>query len=102
MRIEARAGVLTALERRIQSPVEWAQAILRLCIGDVLTQGELYNKAQRQLRGLLGQPGFLTTYVEQAGKEKAGTGKAELIKTLTGQLEKVGIGAEEGLRILAA
>lgn len=101
-RIEGRAGILASLENRIANPVERAQAILRLCTGGVLTQGELANKARRQLLATLAKPGFFASYLTQATKDKQGVDKAQVMSDLAAQLGRAGIDPQEGLRVLAA
>ena len=103
VRIEMRAGILDAIGKRMTSPAERAQAILKLFASATFTQGDLETKARRKLLAALGKPGFFSGYVEQLEKERQGSlDRREVFKDLVGQLERIGIAPDEGMRAVAA
>lgn len=99
--VEARSKILTSIEK-IANPVERTVAALRLCVEGMVTEGRLSTKARAIVVSSLGQPGFLTGYVDHvsrgAQKTTAEAAMGELLQTL----EKAGITAETGLRSIAA
>ena len=73
------------------------------CAANVFTQGELSTKAKRCLLAALGKPGFFQGYVSVAGRDKSGAvNKTQIMAELVGQLERIGIPPEEGVRAIAA
>jgi hypothetical protein len=60
-------------------------------------------KARRALIALLSKPGFLANYMEHMKVEKkAAVHRDTVLAELTGQLQGIGIAAEDALRTLAA
>jgi hypothetical protein len=101
--IEKRASFLAAMEIRVTSPVEKAQAILKMWAANVFTEGELAAKARRQLLAALGTPEFLNIYLAQRQQTtQAQVDRTEAVKELLTELERVGIPPEDGLRAIAA
>lgn len=101
--IEERAKLLASIETKTPNPVERARSILKLCVANVFTQGELLAKARRMLAAALGKPGFLESYVGQVRAETGGGfNRQTAVAELAGQLTGAGFAPEELRRILAA
>jgi hypothetical protein len=101
--IEDRAKLLASIEAKTPNNVERARAILKLCVANVFTRGELQAKAQRMLAAALAKPGFLAGYIGQVQSEAGADFNGEkAVAELTGQLTSAGIAPEELRRILAA
>jgi len=101
--LESRAQFLTMLENRVTHPVERAQALLKMFVSGIFTDGELSNKAKRLLLQALAKPGFLASYLAGVAQEKnAAIDQEEALSELMSKLEQIGIPPDEGLRVLAA
>lgn len=101
--IEDRAKLLATIEAKSPNNVERARAILKLCVAQIFTQGELNTKARRILLTSLAKPGFLASYVSQAQAEAGAAFNSEnAVAELTGQLASAGISPDEMRRVLAA
>jgi len=95
--IEARGKLFETVLANAPGPAERANTLLKLCTGGLLTEGRLSARARELVIAQLSKPGFLTGYTARAaGNAEAAV--AELMATL----DKAGIGAETGLRSIAA
>jgi len=102
-RIEERTKFLASIEARLGSPLERAQALLKLCAAGVFTQGDMIMKARRMLLASLTKPGFLSSYIDQLQQESSsGIDRDKVLADLAGQLQGIGIAEEDALRALAA
>ncbi len=101
--IEKRAAFLAGMEMRVSGPLEKVQAIMKMCAANVFTEGELSAKARRQLLAALGTPEFLNAYLSQRQQTaQAEIDRAQAVKELLAELERLGIPPEDGLRAIAA
>jgi hypothetical protein len=99
--VESRGRVLKSLLDNNAGPAARALAILKLCAGNVLTEG-LSVKARELVLANLAQPGFLAGYIAQA---KAGTEVLTpegAMADLLAMLQHAGISREGALRSIAA
>jgi hypothetical protein len=95
--IEARNKLLDSVIANAPGPVERAGTLLKLCTGTFLTEGRLSARAREMVVAQLAKPGFLTGYTAQS-RTSAEAAMSELMATL----DKAGIGAETGLKSIAA
>ena len=95
--IEARNKLFDSVIANAPGPVERAGTLLKLCTGTFLTEGRLSARAREMVVAQLAKPGFLTGYAAQS-RTSAETAMSELMATL----DKAGIGAETGLKSIAA
>jgi hypothetical protein len=103
LRIEERGKFLASLEARLTNPVERAQTILKLCLANIFTQGDLMIKARRMLMASLAKPGFLSGFIAQAETEnKGGIDRQTALAEFAGQLASIGIPQEDAFRAFAA
>jgi len=101
--IDDRAKFLHSIEVKFANPVECAQTLLKLFTSGIFTQGDLATKARRMLMASLSKPGFLAGYINhQEQQKRAAVDRDTVVSELAGQLQSIGIGAEEALRALAA
>jgi len=101
--LEGRTKVLESVDAKPVSPVEKATTILKLCTGNILTEGKLSAKARSMIVSYLGRPGFLTGYMAQVGAAAGEAPTADAAMTsLMETLGKAGINAETGLKAIAA
>lgn len=99
---ETRAKFLDGIEGKPIGHVEKATGILRLFGGGVFTEGRLSEKARALILSHLGQPGFMTSYVAAHAKGPERPNPDAVMAELIGMLEKAGITAETGLKLIAA
>jgi hypothetical protein len=95
--VEARNKLFESVLANGRTPVERAGTLLKLCTGGLLTEGRLSARARELVVAQLSKPGFLTGYTAQSATS-AEAAMAELMATL----DKAGIGAETGLKSIAA
>ena len=102
-RIEARSKILAGIEARFANPVERAQALLKLCLSGIFTEGTLGAKARHAVLSCLRKPGFVNGYIAKArGEGQPDLDAKTAVDDLLAQLGKIGVSAEDGARILAA
>jgi hypothetical protein len=100
--VEARARLVEQVAANAHTPVERATALLRLCAGQVLTEGRLASRVRDLIVAQLSQPGFLTGYTAQLAQGGRPADAELAMAELMGKLERAGIGADRGLKIIAA
>ena len=99
---EQRAKLFESLITNVPGPVERATKLLKFCTEGYLTEGHLASRARELVIAQLSEPGFLTGYTAQC-KNAGEPPNAEIaMAELVGVLDKAGIGAEAGLRSIAA
>lgn len=100
--VEKHAKLFESLLANVANPVGRATKLLKLCTEGYVTEGHLAARARELVVVQLSQPGFLTGYTAQqtpqGGKPDAQAAMAILVATL----DKAGIGAETGLKSIAA
>jgi hypothetical protein len=100
--IEEKARLLASLETRFPSPVERAQALLKLAGAGALTKGELQMKARKMIMAALASPGFFAAYVAKQQQDKERPPHSDLVlQELTTELGALGVPYQEALRVLA-
>ena len=100
--MEARGKLFESIEARSTNPVEKAQTLLKLATGNLLTEGQLSNKARELILGYMSKPGFLTGYMAAQSKDGAAPDSEKLMAELMETLGKAGITADTGLESIAA
>ena len=102
--VERRSKVLNSLQNNLPGSVERAIAILKLCTGNVLTEGRVSARARDIVLVSLGQPGFLSSYMahvkSSVGAEAHDPERA--MADLMELLQRAGISRETGLKSIAA
>jgi hypothetical protein len=100
--VEERAKLLASIETRFSSPVDRAQALLKLAGAGALTQGDVLTKARKMLVAALASPGFFSAYVARQQQDKERPPSNDMVlQELTTDLRAFGFTYEEALRILA-
>lgn len=99
--MESRTKLLDGIENRSGSPVEKAQALLKLFAAGMLTEGRVASRARSLLLAYLGQPGFLTGYAAQMAQDAKPDAQAA-IADLVQKLAQAGIAQATGLNAIAA
>ena len=97
--IESRGNVLRTIEENMPDPAERAMAVLKLCIGNALTEGRVRGKARDVVLSALSQPGFLKGFLALL---KGGEAPDQAMAELAELLELAGISREDGLKAIAA
>jgi hypothetical protein len=100
--VEGRARLVEQVVANAHTPVERATALLKLCMGQLLTEGRLATRVRDLVVAQLSQPGFLTHYTAQMGRDGARPSAEMAMAELMGKLDKAGIAAEQGLKSIAA
>jgi hypothetical protein len=99
--VEERAKLLASIETRFSSPVDRAQALLKLAGAGALTQGDVLTKARKMLVAALASPGFFSAYVARQQQDKERPPSNDMVlQELTTDLRAFGFTYEEALRIL--
>ncbi len=102
VQVEARGRLFDSVEARTPNHVEKAQTLLKLAATGIFTEGRLAAAARARILGYLGKPGFLSGYMAATKKDGVPADSETVMAELIGQLGKIGINAETGLKSIAA
>ncbi|HWA04789.1 MAG TPA: hypothetical protein VG819_14810 [Rhizomicrobium sp.] len=100
--LERRAGLLESIAASSPSAVDLASRLLRLCTGNLLTEGRLSGRARGMVLEQLATPGFLSGYAAAAAPSGRRPDAEAAMLELIGTLAKAGISAETALNSVAA
>jgi len=100
--LEARARVFESVDAKPVSPVDKATTMLKLCTGNMLTEGRLSTKARDLIVSYLSRPGFLTGYMAHTAVNGEMPNADDAMARLMETLGKAGINPETSLKSIAA
>ncbi|HEY1615452.1 MAG TPA: hypothetical protein VGF97_17365 [Rhizomicrobium sp.] len=100
--IEANAHLLETLAQKLPEPAARLNALLKLHLAGVLTEGRLSQKTRDLVLRAIGTPGFFQAYLKTQANAGQTADAQRAMEGLLRSLEKIGIPQDRGLGLISA